>query len=132
MTRSAFGGGGGKPEPPNAKIFLNQSAKDCLLPMGITSENVAADYGVDRKTQDTLAVSSHVKANAAQKSGKFDAEIVPVTVRYKDEKTGADKEKVVKADDGIRADTTLEGLSKLKRKSLIIVVLSKQHSNLTY
>lgn len=101
MTRSAFGGFGGKPEPPNARIFLNQAAKDCLLPMGITSENVAADYGIDRKTQDTLAVASHAKAAAAQKAGKFDAEIVPVTVRTKDQKTGAEKEVVVKADDGM-------------------------------
>jgi acetyl-CoA acyltransferase 1 len=48
------------------------------MPMGVTSENVAEKFGVDRKTQDAFAVASHRKAAAAQAAGKFKAEIVPV------------------------------------------------------
>jgi len=49
-----------------------------MMPMGVTSENVASKFGIDRKTQDTFAVHSHQKAAAARASGKFRDEIVPV------------------------------------------------------
>jgi len=81
--------------------------------MGATSENVAERYKVGRKEQDEMSVISHKRAAAAQKAGRFKDEIVPVKVKVKDEKTGAEKEIVFDADDGIRADTTFEGLSKL-------------------
>lgn len=64
----------------NPKIFLNQQAKDVLLPMGITSENVAAQWKISRKEQDELAFASHKKAIDAIKSGKFKDEIIPVKV----------------------------------------------------
>jgi acetyl-CoA C-acetyltransferase len=48
--------------------------------MGITAENVAKQFGITREEQDLLAVGSQNKAEAAQKSGRFDAEIVPVTI----------------------------------------------------
>lgn len=54
-----------------------------MMPMGVTSENVAAKYGVDRKTQDTFAVHSHQKAAAARASGKFKDEIVPVHTKVR-------------------------------------------------
>ena len=98
----------------NPKIFVNKQAKDCLLPMGITSENVASRYGITRKEQDEFAARSHRLAAAARASGKFKAEIVPVTVTQRDEKTGAARELVAQEDDGIRPETTFEGLSKLK------------------
>lgn len=98
----------------NPKVFMNKQAKDCLLPMGITSENVAKQFKVSRKEQDELAVASHQKAGLATKAGKFDKEIVPVTVSVKDPKTGETKQVVVRHDDGIRMETTYEGLSKLK------------------
>lgn len=98
----------------NPRVFLNQQAKDCLLPMGITSENVASRYGVTRKEQDEFAVLSNQRAAKAIKEGKFKDEIVPVKVKTKDPKTGAEKEVVIDTDDGVRADTTFEGLSKLK------------------
>jgi len=98
----------------NPKVFVNKQAKDCLLPMGITSENVAARYNVTRQEQDEFAVSSHKKAAAAIAAGKFKAEIVPITVTQKDATTGATKEVTLDTDDGVRADTTIEGLSKLK------------------
>lgn len=97
----------------NPKIFVNQQAKDCLLPMGITSENVAKDFGISRKEQDEFAVSSHRKAAAAIKKGNFKNEIVPVVTKLKDEKTGQEKEFVAQQDDGVREETTFESLSKL-------------------
>ena len=80
-------------------------AQDTLIPMGITSEIVAARYGVTRKEQDAFAEQSHAKAVAAQRGGLFAREIVPVTLR---------DGRVVTVDEGPRADTTLEGLAKLK------------------
>jgi len=97
----------------NPKIFLNEQTKACLLPMGITSENVAEKFGVTRKEQDEFSVLSHARANAAIKSGKFAEEIVPVVTKFKNESTGTEKEIIFDTDDGVRADTTLEGLSKL-------------------
>jgi len=98
--------------PPS--VFLNKQAKDCLMPMGITSENVAARYGVTRADQDKFAVESHLKAAKAQAAGKFKNEIVPVKTKVKDPKTGAERDVVFDTDEGIRGDTTIEGLSKLK------------------
>ncbi|KAL5724297.1 acetyl-CoA C-acyltransferase [Ranunculus cassubicifolius] len=95
-----------------AKNF--QQALDCLLPMGITSENVAERYGVTRKEQDQAAVDSHRKAAAATASGRFKDEIVPVATKIVDPKTGDEKHKTVTVDDGIRASTTLADLAKLR------------------
>merc|ERR1719352_749690 len=55
-----------------------------MVPMGITSENVAEKYGVSKEKQNMLAAQSHAKALAAQKAGLFDAEIVPVTTKITD------------------------------------------------
>jgi acetyl-CoA acyltransferase 1 len=79
-------------------------AKDCMIPMGVTSENVAERYGVSRAEQDAFAARSQQRAAAAQASGAFTAEIVPVT-----NKEGV----VVAADDGVRGGTTAAGLGKL-------------------
>jgi acetyl-CoA acyltransferase 1 len=50
---------------------------------GMTSENVAAKYGVSRETQDKFAAQSHARMAAAQQAGKFDREIVPVATKLK-------------------------------------------------
>jgi len=73
------------------RMQSSRAAMDCLLPMGLTSETVCQEYGLDRVKFDEFAVQSHQKAAAAQAAGKFDSEIVPV---------GS-----VKQDDGIRAST---------------------------
>ena len=96
------------------KVLSCQEAEDCLIPMGITSENVAADFGIGRAEQDAFAAQSFQKAAAAQKAGKFKAEIVPVKVLVKDPKTEEEKEIVVDSDDGIRDGVTKESLGKLK------------------
>ncbi|KAI1074753.1 thiolase [Whalleya microplaca] len=96
-----------------------KDARDCIMPMGITSENVAQRYGVDRAAQDAFAVESHLRAARAQAAGHFDAEIVPVTTRFQEvdkagQKVGEERQITVTRDDGIRANATLEGLAKLK------------------
>ena len=98
----------------NPKVELFAQARDCLLPMGLTSENVAQQFGITRMEQDQAAVESHRKAAAAVAAGKFKEEIVPVHTKIVDPKTGEEKEIVVSADDGIRSNTTLAVLSKLK------------------
>ncbi|CAO3683037.1 hypothetical protein G6F70_004724 [Rhizopus microsporus] len=89
------------------------AAADCLLPMGITSENVAAEFNVTRAKQDAFAAESHRKATEAQKNGWFKEEIVPIeaTVLDKDEK---EHKVIVDRDDGVRPGTTAEKLAKLR------------------
>ncbi|KAG0363289.1 3-ketoacyl-CoA thiolase with broad chain length specificity [Podila minutissima] len=91
----------------------SQAAEDCNLPMGITSENVAKDFNIDRKRQDAFAARSFQKAAKAQKEGKFDSEIVPVKTIIKD-KDGKEQEITVSKDDGVRDGVTEESLSKLR------------------
>jgi len=97
----------------SAGILDNEMAGACMMSMGITSENVAAKWGISRLTQDTMAAESHRRAIAAQKAGLFDSEIVPVLAKVKDA-SGNVKEVLVKLDEGPRADTTAESLGKLK------------------
>lgn len=97
----------------STQILNNSAASDCMIPMGITSENVAEEWKIPREKQDNLAVASHAKAVAAQKAGKFDSEIVPVKTTVKD-KEGNAKEVTISKDEGPREGTTLDGLSKLK------------------
>lgn len=93
-------GPGAMPGSVDEEISAMPSAADCMIPMGITSENVAEAYGIGRKEQDVLAVRSHQKAFEAQKAGSFVSEIVPV---------GS-----VQEDDGIRPETSLATLAKLR------------------
>ncbi|XP_033762268.1 3-ketoacyl-CoA thiolase B, peroxisomal-like [Pecten maximus] len=96
----------------NPKMLGEEKAKNCLIPMGLTSENVAEKYGLTREEQDQFALLSQDRAAKAQKEGLFDNEIVPVTTTIKD-KEGNETTITVKKDDGIRP-TTLQGLLKLK------------------
>ncbi|PNW70527.1 hypothetical protein CHLRE_17g723650v5 [Chlamydomonas reinhardtii] len=98
----------------NPRVGDFPGAASCMLPMGVTSENVAAKYGVDRKTQDEFAVRSHKKAAAARAAGKFKDEIVPVATKLVDPKTGAETKITISEDDGIRGSTTMETLGALK------------------
>mmetsp|Transcript_90715 Transcript_90715/g.228659 ORF Transcript_90715/g.228659 Transcript_90715/m.228659 type:complete len:432 (-) Transcript_90715:370-1665(-) len=97
----------------STEVAGNDLASACLIPMGMTSENVADKYNISREKQDRLAVESHAKALAAQKQGLFDSEIIPVETIVR-EKDGTERKVLVKADEGPRAGTTLEGLAKLK------------------
>lgn len=93
-----------------------QDAKDCIMSMGITAENVAERYGVGRKEQDEFAVASHTKAAKAQKEGLFDEEIVSVTTRWKPnpEVPEQTEEITVSKDDGIRPGSNVEKLGTMK------------------
>ena len=107
---------GGNLNVPN--VALGTSMQNAMTAMGNTAENVAVKYGITREEQDEFAFNSHKKAEAAQKAGKFDDEIITVdAVKYKmDHETGH----VVKyvepfnKDEGIRYDLEMATLSKLK------------------
>ncbi|NXR00809.1 THIKB thiolase, partial [Sagittarius serpentarius] len=121
----------------SSSMMENSKARDCLIPMGITSENVAEKFGVSRKKQDAFALASQQKlcdketrargcagdcvtnltsleqAAKAQQMGLFKTEIVPVKTTVLDNQ-GNQKTISVHQDEGIRPSTTLEGLAKLK------------------
>ncbi|MEW6730694.1 MAG: acetyl-CoA C-acetyltransferase [Acidobacteriota bacterium] len=77
--------------------------------MGNSGEVVAKQYQISREEQDRYALESHTKALAAQQQGRFDAEILTIEVP---QKKGAPV--LIKSDESVRADTTLEALAKLK------------------
>jgi len=89
-------------------------AKNCKVPMGVLSEQMAKDRSISRQDQDAFAAKSYQKAIKAQQEGKFDAEIVPMKTKYIDPKTDEEKEILVDKDDGVRAGVTAESLSKIK------------------
>jgi len=76
--------------------------------MGITAENVAAHYQVNRADQDALAVLSHQRAAAAQAAGRFKDQIVPVELKTRKGVT------LFEVDEHVRADASLEGMAKLR------------------
>ncbi len=76
--------------------------------MGVTAENVAKKFGITRQEQDEFAVASQQKASKAIKDGKFKDQIVPITISNKKGDITVD------TDEGPRADTTFEGLAKLR------------------
>jgi acetyl-CoA C-acetyltransferase len=91
---------------------------DFFLNMLETAEIVAKRYGVGKELQDAYGVRSQQRAAAARAAGKFTDEIVPITVTMgaPDPKTGAlgTKEVTASEDEGIRADTTIEGVAKIR------------------
>jgi acetyl-CoA acyltransferase len=90
---------------------------DFYLSMGLTAEAVANEYKVSREDQDAFALASHQKAKAAIENGHFKKGILPIEVieTYVNEKNKrATRSFIVDTDDGVRADTTIEALAKLK------------------
>ena len=85
-----------------------QDAKDCMQPMGQTSENVGKDFNITREMQDRYAAESYRRAEVAQKAGWFDDEIAPITVKFDGQDVTLTK------DEGPRWGTTYEGLSKIR------------------
>ena len=100
---------------PDPELMAMHNA--VYMPMLQTAETVAKRYGISRDAQDEYALRSQQRTAAAQEAGKFDDEIVPVTVtmKVKDKETGevSDKEVTVAKDEGNRPETTLEGLQSL-------------------
>ena len=105
---------GASPDGYSEAVLSCKEAEDCLIPMGITSENVARDFHVSREDQDAFAAASFQKAAKAQKEGRFVPEIVPLTVPWVDPKTEKEGTTVVDHDDGVRDGVTKESLAKLK------------------
>jgi acetyl-CoA acyltransferase 1 len=89
---------------PDPRVLGSEEARDCLLSMGETSENVSKEFGVGRKEQDAFALESQRKARAARERGAFGKEIIPILL----EDGGYATE-----DEGIR-ESTMEGLGRLK------------------
>ena len=90
---------------------------DYYLSMGLTAEAVAKEYSINREDQDVFAFQSHQKAMKAIQDGNFKSGIIPITVEevYVNEKgKKATRSYVVDTDEGVRADTTVEALAKLK------------------
>ncbi|HTN65822.1 MAG TPA: acetyl-CoA C-acyltransferase [Burkholderiaceae bacterium] len=100
------------------EVWLKQHKPEIYWPMLQTAENVAKRYQINKERQDEYGVQSQQRAAAAQAAGKFDAEIVPMTtvMGVADKATGmlTTREVTIAADEGIRADTTLEGVSKIR------------------
>jgi acetyl-CoA C-acetyltransferase len=98
--------------------WLHRHKPEIYWPMLQTAEMMAKRYNVSRERQDEYGVQSQVRAAAALAAGKFKDEIVPITVKMKvvDKATGAETVKEVTSDrdEGIRPDTTLEGVSQIK------------------
>ncbi len=106
---------GGHVIKPNRKLV--ESAPEYYMGMGLTAEQVANKYGITREEQDAFALRSHQRAAQAIETGKFEEEVVPVEVthRYLDSNTKVNEKKiVVKQDEGVRKDTSLEALAKLR------------------
>ena len=112
MTAIPMGGNTFRPNP-----HLADSYPDYYLNMGLTAENLAKKYEITREQADEFSYNSHQKALAAIKEGKFRDEIVPMTISVDefDEKGRVRRKEVVfETDEGPRADTSLEGLAKLR------------------
>jgi acetyl-CoA acyltransferase len=107
---------GGLKYSPNP--WLAEHYPAALLSMGLTAERVASHYGISRADQDAFALASHRKALAAQAAGRFAEELIPVMVTTAVPGNEAGKpvvsETLFAADEGPRADASLEALAKLK------------------
>jgi len=107
MSKTPFGGLKPAPNP-----WFVDHWPEVYMSMGLTAERVQRKYGVTREDADAFALRSHRNAVAAQQQRKFESEIVPVEV---DTTTPAGEQKSqFQSDEGPRADTSLEALSKLK------------------
>lgn len=96
---------------------ITKDEPDYYLSMGLTAEAVANEFKINREDQDVFAYNSHQKAKRAIEEGYFKPGIIPITIEetYINEKgKRATRSYVVDTDEGLRADTTVEGLAKLK------------------
>ena len=102
----------------NPEVFAKDENVGIAYGMGLTAEKVAAQWKVTRERQDAFALASHQKALAGIAAGEFKAETTPVDVvdRFPDLAAGQPgmKTRTVSIDEGPRADTSLEGLGKLR------------------
>ncbi|PJB43876.1 MAG: acetyl-CoA C-acyltransferase [Comamonadaceae bacterium CG_4_9_14_3_um_filter_60_33] len=109
---------GGNAPSYSPLMFDNDENIGIAYGMGLTAEKVATQWKVSREAQDAFALQSHQRALAAQAAGYFSAETTPIEVtdRSPNLATGevVEKKRVVSLDEGARAETSLEGLAKLR------------------
>jgi len=102
----------------NEAVFARDENIGIAYGMGLTAEKVAAQWKISREDQDAFALASHRKALAAQAAGEFGAEVSAITVREDAPDLATDqivtRTKTVERDEGPRADTSAEGLAKLR------------------
>lgn len=106
---------GGNKTVPNLKLI--ETYPEGYTAMGITAENVARRFGISREEQDAFALQSHQKAAAAIKAGKFKDEILPIKVKTQEVSEDGRvtfREFIFDTDEGVRFDTSMEALSKLR------------------
>ena len=106
---------GYKPVPSYNTV--SKGKEDYYWGMGLTAEQVAKDFNISREDQDVFSFNSHMKAIQAMKDGKFDSQIVPITVNetYLDKNSKKQiKSEIFEQDQGPRADTNLDVLAKLR------------------
>lgn len=111
MSRVPMGGHVPRPHPEVVRTY-----PQLYISMGHTAENVCGRYSVSRADQDAFALRSHQRASAAIDAGRFKEEIVPIKVKQVtfDGKQAVEREIVFDTDEGVRRDSTLEALAKLK------------------
>ncbi len=111
MSLVPMGGNKAMPDPE-----LMEICPEAYMGMGLTAENVAEKYGITREMQDEFALQSHTKAARAIQEGRFKEQIVPLTVKQKTRAKGKLQEKTITfdTDEGVRTDTSMEALAKLR------------------
>jgi acetyl-CoA acyltransferase len=111
---ASIGNGVGMPYGP--LVGLRYAPVGGLVPQGISAELIADHWDLSREELDAFSATSQQNAARATAEGRFEREIVPVTLKHKDKETGTITEtnELVTADEGIRPDTTVETLAKLK------------------
>ncbi|KAM9889313.1 hypothetical protein OXX79_012231, partial [Metschnikowia pulcherrima] len=103
----------------DAQLQENEEMAKCLIPMGITNENVAEKYSIPRDKQDAFAAESYAKAEKAVSSGAFKSEILPIESYIKEDDDEDDEASEIKrinvdTDEGPRKGVSAQSLGKLK------------------
>jgi acetyl-CoA acyltransferase len=111
---ASIGQGVGFPFGP--MVGLRYAPVGGLVPQGVSAELIADQWGLSREDLDRFSARSQQYAARATSEGRFEREIVPVTVKHKDKETGkvTEADELVTADEGIRPDTTVDTLAQLK------------------
>jgi acetyl-CoA acyltransferase len=106
---------GGNKTVPNLRLI--EKYPEGYTAMGVTAENVAIKFKISREDQDAFALKSHQKAAAAIQAGRFKDEILPIKVKTQEVTEDGQvkfREFVFDTDEGVRGDSTLEALAKLR------------------
>ena len=111
---ASIGQGVGLPFGPT--VGMRYAEVGGLVPQGISAEMIADKWNLSREDLDAFSAQSHQRAARATAEGRFEREILPVASKHKDKETGkvTESDELVTADEGIRPDTTVETLAKLK------------------